>query len=347
MRNIVITGAAGYVGSVLTRQLLYDPDNHLILVDKGMYGLDSLKDIEGSYHIYDTTVKSFVCNYLKHMGNEVFAIIHLSGLSNDPLADFDLNANMELNYHDTQFVADACIVHNIPRFIYASSASVYGMNDDSMVTESSRLDPASNYSQSKWKSECYINGLAEKYDNFRPVIFRKGTIMGSSPRMRFDLVVNTMIMNAIRFKEIRLFGGGENWRPLINVIDVARAYKMFIDMKDEKYMCCSGTYNLVHKNYRISELGLWLGHLFGGTVRVVPDYNVPRDVRSYRLCSNKIEMATGFKTQLGLQFTYEDIMKWIQDHNPDFDDPIHSNIKFIKQCQRYAKIMKIDFDLTK
>lgn len=350
MKKILITGAAGYIGSALTRSLIRDPNNYLILVDKGMYGYEGYEAIKGYYKgdrrcFHNVSVTSFLQSYMpQYEGIDV--VVHLSGLSNDPLADFDVNANHELNYKDTVKLVDECIKRKIPRFLYASSASVYGMTDDAIVNESSRLNPTSHYAHSKYESEKYIDHHGFVCSDFRPVIFRKATVMGSSPRMRFDLVVNTMIMNALRFKEIRLTGGGENWRPLIHINDVIQAYTMFINMHDEKYLRCSNnTYNLVHKNYRISELGLWMGHLFGDSVKVKPDYSSEKDVRSYRMSGNKIKMACGFEAELGVSYTFNEIDTWITTNKPNFEDPIFYNIRWIKACERAANIMKIKFDL--
>ena len=115
------------------------------------------------------------------------------------------------------------IMNKIPRFIYASSASVYGSNDSQILNESCHVEPYSNYGKSKKHAEDYI--LTASKHGFQPVILRKGTIMGVSPRMRFDLVVNSMVVSAMRFGKIVLYGGGESWRPIVSVDDVVSIYR--------------------------------------------------------------------------------------------------------------------------
>jgi nucleoside-diphosphate-sugar epimerase len=262
-------------------------------------------------------------------------------LSNDPLADFNLEANRKLNTLDSINLAHVCADQKVPKFVFASSASVYGMEDDKLSHESDHVYPYSNYAKSKREAEVAFLEM----HGLHPVILRKGTVMGVSPRMRFDLVVNTMMKEATQFKKIRLLGGGENWRPLVDIRDVVELYHSIIMMSQDEYDKVSGNiYNVVGENFRISELGLRIGSLLD--VPVVPDYSLPRDVRSYRLDGGLAEAKLHFKPQHKLVSTVRDIEGWIRSRSPDFEDPIYYNIKWIKACQRVCNIIGHDYDIT-
>ena len=338
-RNIIlITGCAGFVGSKLFESLNKELKNPYMLlgIDKGMFGGNFGEDIR----------KQTVIDFIKtcDFGDKIKCIIHLSGLSNDPMADFSPEANEKMNYEDTVKLVDFSMMNRIPRFIYASSASVYGSNDSQILNESCNAEPYSNYGKSKKHAEDYI--LTTSKHGFQPVILRKGTIMGVSPRMRFDLVVNSMVVSAMRFGKIVLYGGGESWRPIVSIDDVITIYKMFVTMDDEKYMCCQGNiFNVVHKNYRISELGLWIGSLMN--VPVVADYEQKRDVRSYRISGDKLQGSTEFVSEIGVKETVKEIVAWIKENNPNFDDPIYDNLRWIKNCQKVCDCLGIKYEIDK
>ena len=213
--GILITGGCGFVGSALVKRLCqFD----VRVWDSGMYGFGESKPkypFKLGYMINPDYINV-------HDLDNVKIIIHLSGLSNDPLANFDAKANDRMNYEDTKDLVDMAIERGVPRFIFASSASVYGLCDDKISKETDEVDPDSNYAKSKRKAELYILEMAAKHKDFRPIIFRKATIGGISPRMRFDLIVNSMVKSAMTVGKIFAFGGGENWRPIIDIDDVVR-----------------------------------------------------------------------------------------------------------------------------
>jgi nucleoside-diphosphate-sugar epimerase len=351
MKNkIIITGGAGFVGSVLVPKILNHPNFKrggfkLIVVDKGMFGFESIGPkyiVENKFDLVRMPVKEYfdLCDM-----KEIHTIIHLSGLSNDPMADFALEKNEEYNVNDTEFILKKMTEANTGiRFLYASSASVYGLEDVDLLTEDSIPEPSSSYGKSKYKAECKIVDYCGEYrSSFRYVIFRKGTIMGLSPRMRTDLVVNTMTVNAKRFGKIELWGGGENWRPMVNIQDVANVYTEFTMFDDQDFRRYSNeVYNVVHKNYRISELGMWMGSVLN--VPVIPRYDMPRDNRSYRIDGEKLK-DLALEPKIGVKDTVESIRWWINNKNPDLDDPIYNNIKWIKVCQRVADVCNISYSL--
>lgn len=350
MKTVLITGAAGYVGSLLVRKCR-DAGFKVIALDSGLYGFDSINELMcDRFIIQRCSIETWV-EIEKEFLPKIDAVIHLSGLSNDPLADFDKEANIRLNYSDTVRMVKWADEHGIKRFVFASSASVYGMSEDSLVFETSPAKAASNYAASKLQAEEYIVGTTFK--NLQPIILRKGTICGVSPRMRFDLVINTMVMSAYKNKKIVLNGGGENWRPLLSLDFITQIYMKFLEMDDHEYMCAANSiiYNAVETNVRVSELGLRvhdiLKHDAGHSCELVADYSKPKDIRSYRMCGQNLLNALKIKTapQFDLVRMVMDISWWIKNHTPDFNDPKFYNIKYIESKVKWAKELGLDYKL--
>ena len=175
------------------------------------------------------------------------AMIFLGGLSNDPMAQFRPDLNFNGNCSIPTYLAYICKQAGIKRFICASSCSVYGFTDNQTLTETDFVKPAYAYGISKLQCE---NGLMIlEDDNFKPIMFRKGTVGGFSPRMRYDLVVNTMIMSGLSKGKITV-NSANLWRPLIDIRDVIQGYRLAL----ESDLSISGVFNLSGFNYTIGEL---------------------------------------------------------------------------------------------
>lgn len=347
--KILVTGGCGFIGSVLVNVLRkrFLPEKILIW-DSGMYGFGGEKPkypFKLGYMINPDYIGSDALDGVK-------TIIHLSGLSNDPLANFDAKANDRMNYEDTRDLVDFAIERGVPRFIFASSASVYGLCDDKISKETDEVNPDSNYAKSKRKSEVYILEKKKECKDFRPLIFRKATVGGVSLRMRFDLIINSMVKSAMTVGKIFAFGGGENWRPIIDIGDVVRCYTYIATCADECYNSLSDKHpiiNIVSENFRVSELGLRIARQL--KVEFVPDYSSPKDIRSYRLdytIFREVFLHTfGFIPE-GYEMTVYQVSEWIKQAKAegiDLEDPIYNNIKWIKNCQRVCEILGKDFDM--
>jgi len=336
MSNIIVTGGFGYVGSLVVEKL-YNDGILPHVIDKGFFGIDSVYK-----SMYQNYFKSFTeykekCNFC-----EGDTIIHLGGLSNDPMADYSKEANTRFNTNFTNDIASLFGESGGKRFIYASTASVYGFNDNK-VTEETKVNPNSAYAKSKYAAEQILQELSKKH-GFELIIIRKATCMGLSPRPRFDLVVNTMLANAYKHDKIYLHAGGETWRPLVHVADAAECYKYFA--LSEKEFNEPMTFNLVHKNYRVSELGLYIKAMlkrqFDKDVEIISDYDVG-ECRSYMMDGTKLK-DFGFETKIGVLKTIGEIWNVLQGGiNPD--DPINRNIDWLLNCERVCKCMGHKFDL--
>jgi nucleoside-diphosphate-sugar epimerase len=323
---ILVTGGAGYVGAVTVRALL-EQGLAVRVLDRMMFGsrgIDAVRDkldlVEGDIRRFDPAVF-----------DGITAVIHLAGLSNDPMAEFNPQANHAINAEATRSLAQAAKQAGVRRFLYASSASLYdkGLDaGDELRDETSHVEPRAAYAVSKYEGEKAV--LALKADDFVPAALRKGTVYGYSPRMRFDLVVNTFLKDALTKGVLTVFAGGEMWRPLVDVSDVARAYVALLQADED--LVSGQVFNLVFQNYRILELAHWVREALEPEHRV--EVRVRREhsmVRSYRLSGRKLETTLGFKPLVSVKDSVTHMLGQIDEQGiTDFMSLRYYNIDWLK-----------------
>ena len=336
--KVLVTGGGGYIGTVLSAELL-DKGYTVRLLDTFYWGMEPLKKIKDEVEIVQADIRDVDKSVLKG----VTAVIHQAGLSNDPMAEFNPKANEEINTIATKRFALLCKENGIKRFTFASSASIYDrglLTEDFLQDENSKVAPKAAYSVSKYKAEQELMKLASK--DFCPVIFRQGTVYGFSPRMRYDLVVNTMLKNALMYNQINVFCGGEQWRPLVDIHDVALAHIMAIEAPREKV--CGQIFNLVYKNYRVLELAHWirkaLRELKGVDPKIEVDYSPRRD-RSYRISGEKIKRVLNWEPKISVEESIKDMIKKIEEYKyTDYMNPRYYNIEWMKILNQVVELQK-------
>jgi len=324
VKNVLVVGGAGYLGSVLVRKLV--SRGYMVKVlDILMYGSESLKDlldnenfklIEGDMRNISTITQALI---------DVDAVINLAAIVGDPACKSKPETAIETNYLANKVLAEACKYHQINRFIYASSCSVYGvMEGDQELDEDSPLNPVSLYARSKIQSEEGILSLMD--ENFSPTILRMGTLYGYSPRMRFDLVVNAMTKTATVDKKIFVHGGGKQWRPLLSVEDAADAYIKCLESPLAKVR--GQIYNVGSR-----ELNLQIYKIAERVKECIPDAEIifegeNTDARNYFVSFKKIENQLGFKSADKLRSEIERIKQAIQNKEiKDVNDPKYYNVE--------------------
>lgn len=288
--RVLVVGGAGYLGSVLTQRLLLRGFRVRVL-DSFIYGrrsLDSISDnknleiVEGDLRNIHTCVDSLT---------DTGAVVLLAAIVGDPASTVRPTETIETNVLAAQALASACKRHHINRFLYASTCSVYGLGADELDEQAS-LNPVSLYARTKIESENIILGMGDEY--FSPTVLRMGTLYGYSPRMRFDLVVNTMSMKSFTERKIQVFGG-KQWRPLLGVEDAADVYIRCLeanlqDVGNQVFNVGSNS-----QNYQIDEVAKIIGSALGDIPISWDDSNL--DARNYRVCFDKLASVLQFKPQ--------------------------------------------------
>lgn len=340
MGKVLLVGGAGYIGSVLAEELL-ERGYAVKILDRLYYGDTGLREIRDRIELIVADMRVLP----PHLLEDVDAVVNLGGLSNDPTAEYNPRANYEMNTLATRALAEVCKAAGVRRFVFASSCSIYDRgvgNDEKDViqNEETPVAPMAAYSRSKRDAENILLDMAS--DDFCPVILRKGTVYGFSHRMRYDLVVNTFVKTALSQGVLNLHYGGEMWRPLVDVRDVARAYIMVLQAEESKVK--GQIFNVAHRNYRISELALRVREALrraGVKAEICVDYSY-KGVRSYRVSTQKIERVLGFRPQVSVEESVVDMVEKIRRYGyTDFDNPRYYNIHWMRLLEEANQIIRI------
>jgi len=212
--TVLVTGHAGYIGTVLVAKLL-DRGYRVRGLDCGYFNEGALGPLRQPHQVIVKDVRDANANDLR----DVDTVMHLAALSNDSMGEVDPAVTQEINYEASVNLASLARSVGATRFLFSSSCSIYGMNSDTPVTEDTPLNPQTSYALSKVKAEKAISELAD--DDFSPTFLRNGTAYGLSPMIRFDLVLNNLMGWATTTGEVRIVSDGSAWRPLIHVEHIA------------------------------------------------------------------------------------------------------------------------------
>ncbi|MBV8371292.1 MAG: SDR family oxidoreductase [Candidatus Eremiobacteraeota bacterium] len=289
--NVLVTGGGGYIGLELCRQLLSRGDA-VRVVDRLFFGGEPLRELERRSDGRLTSVVADVRDVDDAWLDGVDAVSHLAGLSNDPTAEYNPLANWEMNAIGTERLAEACKRCGVRRFVFGSSASLYDGLGPGMFDEQTPVGPRGAYSESKAYAERALLRLAD--EDFAPTILRQGTVYGWSERMRFDLVVNTFLKDAATAGKLFLHGGGWQWRPLVDVTDVARAHVVCLTAPIE--LVRGEIFNVMQENYQVRQLAMLVAGSLSlrGRQVVLQEAPLPPLVRDYRMSNLKMTQRLGF-----------------------------------------------------
>lgn len=323
-KKVLVTGGCGYIGSVLVPMLL-ERGYQVRVFDKLYFGDESLNAVRDRIEFIAGDVRSLDESIL----NGINGVIHLGSLSNDPTAAFDPAATRTINYEGSIKLAKAAKERGIEKFTFASTCAIYGFHMEGLADETFTPNPQSDYAQSKLDTDLELQRMADR--NFCPVILRQATVVGYSPRMRWDLVVNAFVMHAFKTGRLDVWYGGEAWRPIVHVRDTAEAHIRCLEAPPE--MVRGQIFNLVQRNYRILELAHRVRRALAELgIKVEVDVNYDQvDNRSYRTSGEKLTRVLGFTPNISVEGGVKEIVEVLRKGQyRDFDHPVYYNMRWMK-----------------
>ncbi|MAD57022.1 MAG: NAD-dependent dehydratase [Porticoccus sp.] len=308
--NILLVGGAGYVGGAITHLLSKNNNFNLTVLDSLIY--------EESYR---KEIKFIKCDIRNHIEiNKILPqfdiVIWMAALVGDGACEINKKITLDVNVHSVKNLVD----NFNGKIIFFSTCSVYGYQDRE-IDEDSKLNPLSTYAKSKIEAE-------EILKNANTIIFRLGTLFGISDifsRIRMDLVVNLLVMKSIKEKKIKVYGG-EQYRPLLHVKDVARAVETVLINKQK-----NDIYNLSYKNYKIIDLAKEILLNFED-VELLYDDQTFQDNRNYRVSSKKFNEMYNFNYNFNVKDGVVELKKLIEEERiVNLANPRYSNVDFLKE----------------
>ena len=308
--NILVLGGCGYVGTALTKMLL--AEGHFVTIVDIIWFGNHLPD-----HKNLKVIKEDIRNTEKIPMDNIDAVIHLANIANDPCGELNSKLSWEVNVLATMQLVEQAIRHKVKQFIYASSGSVYGVKYEPEVTEELSLVPISDYNKTKMISE---RVLISYQDKICIQIIRPATICGYSPRMRLDLSVNMLTMQALANGKITVLGGSQT-RPNIHLNDMIRVYLHFL----KNGTMFSGIYNAGFENISIIDIANKVTGYIPAEI-IVSESNDPR---SYRLCSKKL-LDTDFKPKYCVDDAIQEIVEQYKSGKLKNEDNCY-NLRIMKK----------------
>ena len=306
--NIFITGNIGYVGSLLTQYLKNNNKNfNIIGFDSGFFNKNLTKEI-----IPEKKIKKQIFEDIRNINSthlkDIDTIVHLCGLSNDPIGKKFEKVTNDINYKASVKLFNYALKHKVKNFIFASSCSSYGFGGKIAKTENSKINPLTAYAKSKVKFEKYLS--KNKNKGIKITILRFATACGDSPRLRLDLVLNDFVYSAVKENKIIIKSNGKPLRPLIDVEDMCQIINWSIKRKGKSFLLMNAGSN--ENNYSVKEIAQKVKEVLGSKVKILLNDKLPDDKRSYKVNFNKLNYNfKGFKPR-NLKQTILKLKKSIQ-----------------------------------
>lgn len=318
IKQVLVTGGAGYVGAVLVPKLL-NAGYHVRVLDLCFFGQDTLpKHPNLELLIGDLRDPSIAQKAVA----DCDAVIHLACISNDPSFELNPDLGRSINYDSFRPLVEMSRDSGVHRFIYASSSSVYGVKQEERVTEDLQCEPLTDYS--RYKALCEQILAEYESPDFTTVTLRPATVCGYSPRLRLDLTVNILTNHAINNRHIRVFGGSQ-YRPNIHIADVTDLYQRLLELPAN---AISGrVWNAGYENLTVSSIAETVQKVVGSDVTI--GVEPTDDLRSYRITSDRIEEAIGFRPKHTVQDAVQDLCQAFSEGKipNSMNDPRYYNIR--------------------
>jgi nucleoside-diphosphate-sugar epimerase len=332
--RVLVTGHKGYIGTILVPLLLAE-GHEVVGLDSDLFRGSTFG--EGIQEIPELIKDVRDVEVADLEGFD--AVMHLAGLSNDPLGNLNPDLTYDINHLASVKLAKVAKEAGVPRYIFSSSCSNYGAGGDDWLTEESAFNPVTPYGISKVRTEQDVTKLAD--DNFSPTFLRNATAFGVSPRIRFDLVLNNLVAWALTTGRVYMKSDGSPWRPIVHIEDISRAFVAVLHAPRELVHNEAFNVGRNEDNYRIRELGDIVEEVVSGC-KIEYAQDASPDKRCYRVDCSKIQrVLPEFKPQWSARRGAEELYAAYQKVGitlEDFEGPRYQRISHIKRLIATEKI---------
>jgi len=332
--KVLVTGGGGYIGSVLVRMLL-ERGYGVTVLDRMFFGTEPLKEVEDQITVVRDDVRWFEPSLL----DGIDVVIDMAALSNDPSGELDRTKTLEINHKGRVRVANLSKRRGVKKYVLASSCSVYGFRDG-ILNEDCPVSPLTTYAQANVLWENDTLPLADKH--FSVTALRQATVYGLSPRMRFDLVVNSMVASFFKSGKIPIGRDGTQWRPNVHVKDTSNAFIKVIESEPEVVNKQIFNVGSNEQNHQIFPLGKLIANAVGLPFEY--EWYGTKDCRSYRVGFNKICDTLGFKPEYTPVEGAKEIFKALQGSIVNMDDMKTKTVEWYKYLLRSSAVPDVAID---
>ena len=318
--RVLVTGGAGYIGSVLSK-ILVEKGHDVSCLDRFFFGKEALENVSGKINLIKDDIRWFNPDILKG----VDAVLDLASLSNDPSGELDPQKTLEINYKGRVRVATLSKKYKVGKYVLASTCSVYGFQEGTL-NEDSELNPLTTYAKANMMAEKEVLPLAD--NSFTVTVLRQATVYGFSHRMRFDLAINGMALGFFKNGKIPIMRDGKQWRPFVHVKDTSNA---FISVLESNRKLVNGQIFNVGNNEQNLQI-------FDLAKMVAESINLPfnfewygsPDMRSYKVSFDKIKEQIGYKTGYTPKEGAKEVFNALKEGKLNPEDPRTITVKWYK-----------------